>query len=263
MQILKPGGDLQLFFDRLATAKHRALLLDYDGTLAPFRPERNQAEPYQGIREILNEIIINDHSQVVIITGRAIADLIPLLRLKKLPEIWGSHGFERRFSDGSYQKKNLEKRQIRGLKDAVNWIKTEGLKDRCEQKPASVALHWRGMSDNNIKTFRTQILDKWNVIAYKSSLIVSEFDGGLELRTEANKGIAVTTILSELGPSTIMAYLGDDFTDEDAFQALGDKGLGVFVRPDYRPTKAHLWLIPPQELLEFLTQWNEVCQEHP
>ena len=53
MQILKPGFDLERFFAALERAKTRALLLDYDGTLAPFRIERDQATPYPVVRELL------------------------------------------------------------------------------------------------------------------------------------------------------------------------------------------------------------------
>ena len=39
------------------------------------------------------------------------------------------------------------------------------------------------------------------------------------VRREADKGDAVRTILSEMKPDTPAAYLGDDATDEHAFQA--------------------------------------------
>ena len=49
MQALDPGFDIEHFFAGLAAATARALLLDYDGTLAPFRVERVQALPYLGV----------------------------------------------------------------------------------------------------------------------------------------------------------------------------------------------------------------------
>ena len=39
----------QKFLERLKTANKRMLLLDYDGTLAPFRVDRDHAFPYPGV----------------------------------------------------------------------------------------------------------------------------------------------------------------------------------------------------------------------
>ena len=46
MQLLHAGIHLDGFFDRLARARRRVLLLDYDGTLAPFHRRHERALPY-------------------------------------------------------------------------------------------------------------------------------------------------------------------------------------------------------------------------
>lgn len=61
-------------------------------------------------------------------------------------------------------------------------------------------------------------------------------------------------------PSAAIAYLGDDLTDEDAFQALDTRGLRVLVRDALRPTAADIWLQPPDELLDFLRSWRQTCE---
>jgi trehalose-phosphatase len=87
-----------------------------------------------------------------------------------------------------------------------------------------------------------------------------EFDGGVELRMpDLDKGDAVRTGAEEMKPDAPIAYLGDDITDERAFNALGDRGLSVLVRAEWRKTSAQLWLRPPDELLDFLTRWMEAC----
>jgi trehalose 6-phosphate phosphatase len=261
MRKLKPNGDLQLFLDRLAKSKDRALLLDYDGTLAPFQVERDQAFPYAGVREILDTIIENDESRVVIISGRWTKDLVPLLGLKKIPEIWGSHGLERLSPDGKYKMDYLEEQHLQGLKEALDWAESKGHLDRCEKKPGSVALHWRGMNSKSITSLRSIAKRSWNKIASKYGLDIREFDGGLEIRTAANKGEVIKKLLTNLEKDVVMAYLGDDLTDEDAFKAIGDRGLSILVRPEFRSTKAQLWLKPPEELLEFLDKWDSTCRK--
>src|SRR5215813_10629982 len=99
MQVLQEGADVLRFFERLRGQKKRALLLDYDGTLAPFRTQRDEAVPYPGIRGALSAIMKTCQTRLVVISGRSIADLAPLLGLSPCPEMWGSHGWERKLPD--------------------------------------------------------------------------------------------------------------------------------------------------------------------
>jgi trehalose 6-phosphate phosphatase len=263
MKVLKKDIHLEKFFDRLRIARHRALLLDYDGTLAPFRTERDEARPYPGVRELLNEILELNSVRVVLISGRATKDLLPLLNLNRLPEIWGSHGWERLMPDGTCETLELDESAQRSLAEAYYWIQAEELVNHCERKPVGLTLHWRGLPDEDASEIRTKASERWSSLAKNTGLGLYEFDGGIELRMSGrDKGDAVATIFSEMGEGTVIAYLGDDLTDEDAFQALKCKGLSVLVRPDFRPTAADLWLRPPEELLDFLRNWQRACKEH-
>jgi trehalose-6-phosphatase len=62
--------------------------------------------------------------------------------------------------------------------------------------------------------------------------------------------------MSEAGPGSAIAYLGDDMTDEDAFAVMKPRGIGVLVRPEFRETAADIWIRPPRELLAFLGHWK-------
>lgn len=263
MRILRDGVDPDIFFHELEATPRRVLLLDYDGTLAPFRMERDQAVPYPGVREVLERILAAGHTQVVLISGRWTEDLLPLLGLSIMPEIWGSHGWERLKSDGGYEAGRMSEGVIRGLAQADAVLERMGLGPRTEQKPGCLALHWRGLEKEEARNLREGALDELGVIAKESGLELHDFDGGLECRVPGrNKGYVVNTLLSEIKePSWIAAYLGDDRTDEDAFRALGDRGLSILVRPELRETAAHLWIHPPEELLIFLQRWDEAARK--
>jgi len=261
MTILNSHFDTEIFFDKLARAETRVLMLDYDGTLAPFRIDRNQALPYDGVREVLNAILEGRHSRLVFITGRRPQDLVRLLDLDRRPEIWGSHGWEHLTADGKLEMAPLDHRAVRGLAQAYAWIEKTGWQERCERKPASLAVHWRGMDEEKVDKIHHEISRGWQNLAGESGLDVYPFDGGVELRARGrNKGSAVETILADVGNSAVAAFLGDDQTDEDGFQAIKGRGLGILVREEYRPTAADLHIRPPGELLDFLWRWDEACR---
>lgn len=267
MKVLNSGKDLSKFFGVLKKSQSRALLLDYDGTLAPFTVKRDKASPYPGVKEILENIIQHGSTRLVIITGRGSHDLIPLLGLERLPEIWGSHGAERLMPNGAHQKTSMSDATAQGVEEATQWMVKMGWGDYLERKPFGVALHWRGMQPVNIKEITDRLLENLPHLIAGTGLSLHEFDGGLELRPpEITKGEAVETILAEMQSDTVSAYIGDDFTDEDAFVAVkkyGARALAVLVRGELRDTNADLWLRPEKELLDFLKQWQQATSRLP
>jgi trehalose 6-phosphate phosphatase len=253
--------EIEQFLRSVTRSPLSALLLDYDGTLAPFSVERQQAVPYPGVRALLQEIMDSRRTRLVIVTGRTAEDVNPLLGLNPAPEVWGSHGLQRLRPDGTSQMPQLDPAAVQALVDAERWLSYQGLHHMAEPKPGSLAVHWRGLRKNDATELRGKILLGWLPIAEPTSLAVLEFDGGLELRVpEQDKTDAIYTILEEIGSNAPVAYLGDDVTDERAFRALQDRGLTVLVRRERRKTAARVWLRPPDELLEFLTRWRDACR---
>ena len=228
--------------------RQSVLLIDYDGTLAPFSVDRQSAVPYPGVCSILQEIMDSGRTRLVIVTGRRAEEVNPLLGLHPAPEVWGSHGLQRLRPDGTSEMPEFDPKALQVLADA-------------EPKPGSLAVHWRGLDENAATELRSRILLGWFPIAERSSLTVLEFDGGVELRIpDRDKSDAIRTILQEVGRGTPVAYLGDDMSDEPAFHALQGRGLTVLVRRERRKTAAQAWLKPPEELLDFLVRWRDACR---
>ena len=159
-------------------------------------------------------------------------------------------------ADGAYEAEPLSPEQESGLLRAAEYLRSQGLEDRMELKPGGVALHWRGLADADSEELTRNVQPVWHELADRYSLELLDFNGGFEIRVRGkDKGKAVNTILNESNPDAVIAYLGDDHTDEDAFRALKGRGLTVQVRDQFRPTLADIQLRPPQELIEFLQQW--------
>lgn len=246
------------FFQKLAYSPARALLVDYDGTLAPFRIERDRAAPYPAVSALLERIRSRTDTRVVIVTGRRASEVATLLKVKRI-EIWGCHGFERLRLDGTCEMPRLSERTLRAMAEADELLMREGLSDLLEFKPAGTAVHWRGLhaaaADISSKVHRV-----WSMLPDREGLRLAKFNGGLEIRLAGrNKGDAVRTILSEARSNAAVAYLGDDETDEDAFQALKGCGLTGLVAAKYRPTAADVWIRPPKGLVAFFVDWIEAC----
>jgi trehalose-phosphatase len=261
MQLIRSDFDLDGFFHRLLRAPARALILDYDGTLAPFRERRESAFPYPGVRESLTAIQSSGRTFLVLVSGRPVKSLQGLLGLSPPPEVWGSHGRERSRADRRETGGALHETDRRALKVLEEWIAREAGESALEKKPFGVAVHWRDRGHQDAGRLRRRAIQRFRSATAGTGLEVLEFEGGVEVRPRGDhKGTVIETLLQELPRGAAVAYLGDDRTDEDAFAALSGRGLSVLVRPALRPTAADLWLKPPEELLGFLDRWLEATR---
>jgi trehalose-phosphatase len=267
MRILTDSFEPGRFLEAVRRARRPVLLLDYDGTLAPFREERMQAVPYEGVRALADRIAAG-RTRLVVVSGRPVEHVRALLGLSRPVEFWGSHGWERLHPDGRREPPRLEPAAREALDAAHAAAREAALDPRVEPKPASVALHARGLDRSERRRFE-RVEARWAEIARAAGLDLAPFDGGVELRVPGrDKGLAVDTVLDEAGEDAAVAYLGDDLTDEDAFRALRRRrtgGLtatsaGFLVRTIFRPTEADAWLEPPGEMLDLLRRWQEYTQ---
>jgi trehalose 6-phosphate phosphatase len=258
MQTIQHSEIISLFLEKVKAAPSSALLLDYDGTLAPFQIDRHQAYPYPGILPLL-ETIQRRRTNLIIITGRPIHEVQSLLSPLSNVEIWGAHGLDHLLADGTRQPVKIDPELQNALNQAEQWLEAQDLLPHAEIKSGGVAVHWRGLSDDHAQALRTQTLQGWSSLSLQEGLKLLQFDGGLELRlNRPDKGDAVASILGNLSPETPVAFLGDDLTDEDGFRRLVNRGLPILVREEYRETAAQAWLRPPHELIQFLEQWLTV-----
>jgi trehalose 6-phosphate phosphatase len=258
---LKP--QVESFLKLVERAPRSLLMLDFDGTLAPFRRDRKNAVPYPGVVSILQEILSVGNTRIVIISGRDVTETVPLLSIKPHPEVWGLHGLQRLKADGSVELSELDESTVEALAAAEAWLRSENLLDTAELKTGSIAVHWRGVPDSEAQAVRDHVLLGWTKIAERFGSDLMDFDGGVEIRSpRVNKGTAVRTILKEMEANAPAAYLGDDNTDEDAFRAINGRGLSILARPEWRSTAAKIWLRPPDELLDLLNGWLRACREH-
>jgi trehalose 6-phosphate phosphatase len=248
---------LEQFFRAFAAGTKRLLMLDYDGTLAPFRVDRFKARPWSGVRALLKRIQDQGQTRMVVVSGRPAGEIAPLLGVEPTPEVWGLHGAERLDADGRRTLEQQSPETRAKLDELCAHLRRDVLGGLFEEKPNAVVMHWRGAAPGKARAIEKRTRALFEPFARLDGLALLEFEAGLELRAGRDKGGAVLALLEELkdGATHPAAYLGDDLTDESAFRAIKGSGLGVLVRRQYRDTAADVWLRPPEELRDFLETW--------
>ena len=258
MQVLDQRTDIQKFFRHLSTASQRVLIVDYDGTLAPFHYRPHLAYPYPDISRVIDRMMGDQSNRVVIVSGRPAEQVMPLLRLARQPEIWGSHGWERLDPDGRLSVRQVDPESRERLAQAAALARGCGeFGARIECKRSGVAIHWRGLPAIKAAKAQAWIDVAWAPLVGEGGLQLQPFRGGIEVMARgSHKQYAVQSVLQETSPDSAVAYLGDDLSDEEAFMEVGARGLAVLVGDRLRDTHANLWIRPPHELRRFLGRWN-------
>jgi alpha,alpha-trehalase len=125
-----------------------------------------------------------------------------------------------------------------------------------ERKRFSLAAHYRNVSENDVAKVQRAV---GAVTARHRELRTIHGKKVYELLPEIdwNKGKALLWLLRTLGLESRSGgvrpiYIGDDRTDEDAFHALEQQGIGIRVSEQSQPTAAHYALRDPVEVERFL-----------
>lgn len=244
------------FWTRMAIADRRFLGLNYDGTLAPFRANRDEAHPLPGIVDLLRKIGGSSSRTVVaIISGRPVAELESLMGDLPITLI-GCHGFETKLSSGEHYILEPSTNQTAGIKKAAFAAFELDLGANLEIKIAGLALHTRGLNFSKARDIETLISTSWSEIASEHQLRCASFNGGIEIRSEGwDKGMAVLDHLTSSG-AEFSVYLGDDQNDEDVFRTLFQgHGVGIKIGGPEEPTTASGHLADCFAVRDFLTMW--------
>jgi trehalose-phosphatase len=235
----------------------RALVLDYDGTLAAFQSDRMKAVPPPAILEALRSLSTLTTSRTAIVSGRPVQELHELLGNEITIEMWGAHGWERWIPGRSLIVWERHNPGADALADAAASVRSLVKPHHLEIKAGSVAVHTRALDDEARQMLSHQVAQLWEPIAQSRGLQFMRFDGGYELRDSARtKATAIRELRAEIGSNAMFCFLGDDVTDEDGFAELGAEDWPILVAERPRPTHARFWLRPQTDVTQFLQSWT-------
>ncbi|HEX7181474.1 MAG TPA: trehalose-phosphatase [Thermoanaerobaculia bacterium] len=237
---------------RRLDGRRPAVFLDYDGTLSPIVPRPELATLPEETRDVLRRLAARH--PIAILSGRGREDVAALVGLDGLTYA-GSHGFDIAGPDlrrevGEGIPDSIEKaaarlgRELAGIKGVL-----------VEPKRFSLAVHYRLANEADLPRIESAF-DA--LLANHSDLRKALGKKVFELRPQIDwdKGKALLWLLDVLHPGVdaLPLYLGDDVTDEDAFEAIRDRGIGILVGEEPRPTEAGYSLRDSGEVREFLAR---------
>jgi len=244
-----------------AATKSIVVFLDYDGTLTPIVDTPDKAILSPQTRDVLIEL--SKKCVVGIISGRDMKNVKTLVGIDSLIYA-GSHGFEitgpREFKESSSKGiaflPALDQAQ-KVLEEAISQIKGVLV----ERKKFAIAVHYRLADPADVPEIEHAV-DKVNSLHQDLRKAYGKKVFELQPNIDWHKGKALLYLLEALGldkENVLSLYIGDDVTDEDAFRALENKGIGIVVWDTPFPTAAKYSLKNTDEVRAFLSLLIQIC----
>ncbi|MDF7815821.1 bifunctional alpha,alpha-trehalose-phosphate synthase (UDP-forming)/trehalose-phosphatase [Hymenobacter sp. YC55] len=210
-------------------ARQRLLLLDYDGTLVPFRAHPERAQPNAELLALLQELSESPETQVALVSGRdrhTLTEWFGHLPLGLIAE-------EGAWLRPPHQEWTLFhelradwKQELRPVLD-LYVVRASG--SFIEEKEFSLVWHFRRVDPDLGRRRARELVSHLLFLAANSDLQVLEGDKMVEIRNAGiHKGAAAARWLSLYQPDFVLA-LGDDCTDEDMFRVLPPEAFTVKV----------------------------------
>lgn len=243
-------------FVRLGENKRLVVFLDYDGTLTPIVSRPELAVLSAAMRNTI--MTLAEQVTVAIISGRDRPDVERLVKLENLFYA-GSHGFDIAGPHGFHVRHEIGAHFLPALDRAEGIIRERLASVRgslIERKKYSIAVHYRLVHVNDVEMVRQAVLA---VLSRVPELRKRDGKKVFEMQPDIDwdKGKAVLWLLQAMNlkkSSVLPVFIGDDLTDEDAFRALQDFGIGIVVMDQPRPTVARYILKDSEEVGHFLAR---------
>ena len=231
-------GDVTLIadrvLDRLAGGGHLLLLTDYDGTLAPIVPNPEAATLPETVRADLWTLARSPRVHFGVVSGRDLADLRAQVAVSEAIYA-GCYGLEIEGPGMSFVHPEAQA-QREGL-DAIGRElsrRAPGVPGmHVESKRFGLAVHYRHVAPNEMQNVETEMARAIRRDGSRFKIFHGVQVIEIQPQVGWTKGDCVLWIRDALrrtsGDRLMVVYIGDDWTDEHAFEALVGQGLTISV----------------------------------
>jgi len=245
-------------------ARRTAFFFDFDGTLSEIVDDPAAAVLVPGAKAALTALAT--WYPVAVLSGRGLSDIRDRI---DIPGLWyaGSHGFEMLGPDGSEYSNEKAGAAVPGLAAAAaelaeRFAPIDGV--AVEHKRYAVAVHYRNAAADAAPTITAAVHN----LGSRLGLKVTSGRMVVELRPDIDwdKGRTLGWIAERMsGDAPLLPiFIGDDLTDEDAFDAVLHDGIGIVVRHTEdgdRATAARFSLDDPDRVREFIQRLITRCDD--
>jgi trehalose-phosphatase len=228
---------------RLRTAPGLALILDFDGTLAPIRLRPAMAKIAAESRQLLRRLAGLPHVCLWIVTGRRSGDLSMRLGLPGA-NVLGVYGWKlsasrERYMNHVYRTTRLALQGLPGI-----WL---------EDKIACFTVHYRETTPATARRARRLLR-----ASLPADVEILQAKGAWEIAPQGfrDKTDTIRRLFSVQPGGTLPIIAGDDKSDEPSFEALPD-ALTVRVGRSLNTT-AKYYVRTPRDMWEFLQRIEKV-----
>lgn len=205
-----------------------ALFLDVDGTLIELAETPDGVNVPQELKSLLGEVASRLNGALALISGRTIANIDELFAPLRLCAS-GVHGVERRGPDGQLVRVPIDLSALREVHQELSEFARSREGILIEDKRFAIAVHFRLAPEYaaEVHEWTERIVGRLG-----SAYVLQAGKCVYEIRPSATtKGTAVRTFMEQepfAGRQPV--YIGDDVTDEDAFEAVNAlRGISVRV----------------------------------
>ncbi|WP_343485954.1 bifunctional alpha,alpha-trehalose-phosphate synthase (UDP-forming)/trehalose-phosphatase [Allomuricauda sp. d1] len=236
--------------EKYNTANKRLLFLDYDGTLAGFHKDPQQASPDEELYDLLDALHSQKNTTLFLISGRDKETFTKWFLPKKYNMI---------VEHGVWISRNGEEFQLleQVKKDWMEKIRPvlESVVDRTpgsfiEEKNYSLAWHYRNTDPDFGEKRAVELNETLTGLIGNDDISVLAGNKVMEIKSSnVNKGRAAVRVLSE-DDFDFVFVIGDDWTDEFMFQELPDSAISVKV--GLKKTSAKYYVNGPKRVRELL-----------
>jgi trehalose-phosphatase len=217
--------------ERIRPAPRCLLCLDFDGTLAPFVPDPGDAFLTPAMDRMLRDLAGHDTLALAIMSGRDRTDLHGRVNIPGVIYA-GNHGLDISGPGYVYVEPTAasHSEELRGLSQTLTSRLQPFAGVLVEYKGLTISVHYRQAQESDGEEIRRVVHATLAGSSHPFVLSAGEKVHEIRPRVYWNKGTAVSWIRTQLGaPDALPIYVGDDTTDEDAFTAIRDDGIGIKV----------------------------------
>jgi trehalose-phosphatase len=240
-----------------------SLFLDFDGTLVPIQNDPKKCVLSPGMKGYLEAFSLSRNASIAILSGRTVNDIKRRVQIQGI-YYGGNHGLEITGPNFRY----VHPDALIG-KQAIDKICRKIEKRICniegaliEKKKFGLTLHYRMASKDCTalikRTFYKIIAESPDPQAF--SVLRGKKVLELVPRIQWDKGKAVLFLLQSQKNNYLPLYVGDDITDEKAFEVLREIGLTVRIGKS-KKSVAQYFLKGQWEVSRFLRHINNLIQE--